>query len=248
MQNEKTLIEKLTAENAKLATTEIVDTLLQEGTEENIEIDYKITLGVASSCETNTVFKFNFKNDSFLHQLASSALKIEELSDKGHDALLEFEKMIIHEIENQHFDTIKTKLREFTPLDHHKMSEINPITRQKVLETIFPMTGSKIMSCYLNLFFMPDGDSGYVLVVNKNSPKPSLSTTSVSNDLVKRHSETGKDFDEIIKERKAAGDDQYKYVVSVTKNYYEYQCQLSLHMDYSPAPKDEVDEKIKKLI
>ena len=248
MQNNDTLTDKLTIENAKLATKEIMNTFVQKGNEENIEIDYQITLGVASSCETNTIFKFNFIENSFLYQLASLAAQIKEFSDKEHDALLNFEKMIIKEIENQHFDTIKTKLREFTPLDHKKMSEINPITRKKILETIFPMNSSKIISCLLNLLFVPDGDDGYILMVNKNSPRAGLSTTSVSNDLVKRHSETGKEFNEIVKERKAAGDDQYKYVVSVVKKYYEFQCQLSLHIDYSPAPKDEVDQKIKDLI
>jgi len=248
MQNNSSLVSTLTLENAKLATKEIIDTFINEGTEENIEIDYKITFGVASSCETNTAFKFNFKENSFLFQLASLASTIEELSSEEHDALLAFEKMVIKEIEDHHFNTIKAKLREFTPLDHEKMSKINPFTRQKILETIFPMTNSKVISCLFNLLFVPDGDDGYILMVNKNSPKPGLSTTSVSNDLIKRHSETGKNFDEIIKDRKAAEDDQYKYVVSVTKKYYEYQCQLSLHVDYSPAPKEEVDAKMKDII
>ena len=248
MQNSNTLVSTLTAENAKIATKEIVDTFIKKGDESNIEIDYKITFGVASSHDTNTIFKFNFVENSFLSQLAEVAASVEELSNDEHDAMLAFEKMIINEIEDKYFDTIKAKLRGFTPLDHDKMSKINPITRQKILETIFPMKNSKIVSCFFNLLFVPDGDDGYILMVNKNSPKPGLSTTSVSNDLIKRHSETGKNFDEIIKDRKAAGDDQYKYVVSVTKKYYEYQCQLSLHVDYSPAPKEEVDAKIKDLI
>ena len=245
---ENNLIDLLTFANAKIAASDIVKHFIDNGTEETIEIDYKITMGKASSCETNTSYSFNFPKGSLLYNISTVAKKIEELSDEEHDALLSFENIIIKEIKEQHFDKIKGKLRYFTPLDHNAMAKINPMVRQQILETIFPMTNSNILSCVLKFLFDPDGDDGYTLKVEKNSPRLGTSTTAISVDLIKRHTETGNTFEEIIKEQKEAGNEQYKYVVKAFKKYYDAQCTISFHVDYSPAPKEEVDERMKELL
>jgi len=244
---EKELLSMLNDENVKVLAEEIVNEIVVNGNEDNLEIDYQLSKGKMISLATNAIFSYIYKSDTWLGQLCEKAQKVEALSYEAHDVLLKFEIDLANEINKNHIEKIKNKIRQFTPMDHNKMDKLTLEVRENILRTIFPMYGSKIISCVLNLAYEPDSDGGYTIKVIKNSPKGSISTTSVANDLIKRNTETGKTYEDIIKEQKSLNNDQYKYVVSAEKKYYDANCVVSMYINFNPAPQKEVEETIGKL-
>lgn len=242
---EQELLSLLNEDNVKLLAKEIIDEMVESGDEKNIEIDYQLSGGKMISQNINTIFSYNSRQGTLLRLLTEKAQKVEALSYEAHDRLLQFEKSLAKEMNEKYKEIVKNKIRQFTPLDHRQMAILTPDARNKILETIFPMNMSYIVSCVLNLVYDPDGDGGYTIKVEKNSPRGSISTQSVANDLIKRSAETGKNYDEIIKEQKALGNEQYKYVVRAEKKYYDSQCVVSMYINFNPAPKEEVEKVLK---
>lgn len=244
---EQELLSLLNEDNVKLLAKEIIDEMVEFGDEKNIEIDYQLSGGKMISRDINTIFFYNSKENTLLRVLVEKAQKIEDISYDAHDKLLQFEKSLEKEMNEKYKEIIKNKIRQFTPLDHKQISILTPEARNKILETIFPMNMSYVVSCILNLLYAPDGDGGYTVKVEKNSPRGSISTQSVANDLIKRNAETGKNYDEIIKEQKELGNEQYKYVMRAEKKYYDSQCMVSMCINFNPAPKEEVEKVLKNL-
>ena len=69
---------------------------------------------------------------------------------------------------------------------------------------------------------------------NKNKGKQ-----SIAKDLLDEHLNTGKSFEAIIAEKKAIGDEDYRYVFGVDKIKSEYNCHIYMWVDYSLVEKPE---------
>jgi len=210
--NEK-FLSLLNTTNVSFCAQHVVDLFVTNEDQNAVDYDFKLHRGKMESQKNNTVFQFDTKENTILREIYDILdNKDFEINKEQVDCLNNFCNEIVKNIELNLKDKIREKIRSIF----------------KVPKEIMLMEDFQVLS--FNIEICPDKD--YVVVVEKQSPK-NITTSSVSEELIAIQDETGKDFDQIIKEKKEAGDNNYKYVIKATKKKYFYQCRLDLFVDYS---------------
>jgi len=192
----------------------------------------------------NTVYQFDSEKDTLTNNIIEAFYHD---SKENMPTKEDFDKL----------DSFLIKVSEILEKKHS--DEIRQAIRKRVLnnssEELVPLKNIKICSVE---FSNPPYD--YNIVVNKMVPvkKEVLSKAkkasdifdknnkeeSVAKDLMEAHTKTGRDLDFIIAQKKAMGDERYRYVVGAKKEKNYYKCCVNIWCDYSVVnSKEKVNEQ-----
>lgn len=223
-----TVNEFLTENRAKSCAKEIIAAFAEKGSNESIEVDFNISKGkmVESLDRPNTWFKFDCRDSGgalqevfeFLTQLWQNDSTTEEDSHK----VKEFENLVTDQLRYQ----VKT-------------GELGDILRRvlfkQIPKAILPI--DKIN--FHRVEFAGEDEQGYLLRVQKfakvdgDTGEYSEQPQSVSKELIEIHTETGRDFKDIIEEKRLSGDPKYKFVADAHLERYIRDVTVILSADYS---------------
>jgi tRNA threonylcarbamoyladenosine modification (KEOPS) complex Cgi121 subunit len=226
-----TFEEVFTIDNADRMALYIVNHFGEDQTKA-IDYDFSLSSGVMSTSgglgegTPNLSFKFDTMAGSLPRQI------LEVLCDDDIDVTEERQKI---------FNNFLVNTGDFIT------NRYGNALRQQIRDVIFastptpeilPMASMKFIA--LCIEDIPEGEEN-VIVVKKDVPEKELDPTSeysmeshsVSEELFNLHRETGKSFNEIVEEKKAAGDLSYKYISNVDVKKHFYECELNLFVDFS---------------
>jgi hypothetical protein len=226
-------------ENVKKVATEILSSFNEDNRENSIDHDFSLKNGKMISKESNTFFTFTPKKDTLLNLIAQKIRDI-EITEKLTKEVKTFEDKVKKYINDNMSYFFAQKIRDV-------ILKANSNTGPVPISVLFPLKTIKVISFELNMSFDPEKDGGYTITIQKQVPKGTkyVPSKSVANDMIQTRLSTEKDYDQIIKEKKEAGDIDYKYITGYYKKYYEEEYSLSLYVDYSPIPQNELVEYIK---
>ena len=265
MINEK-IIKVLTDDNAKKAAEYFIDRVKKSGKDVSIDYDWQLSSGKMLSGPINTEFKMDIKPEDILMVDIKNALGFIFDADEAIDEAIQPMKntvkflsddskeqmeKLIKSFEEKDKETIEKFLMSIkSHLEKTYLDDFRKVIRAKVLngseEAIFPLDNIEVVN--IEIGEKPQHD--YVIVVQKNSPKEMVESgdskkdeETVAQDLMKTHSETGRDLNDIISQRKEEEDKRYDYVSGAYKKQYWFDCHLELCVDYSLG---EMPEEVKQ--
>lgn len=215
----------LTPENSSIIANHVADIMGPKGTEPNPikDLDAKFDLVQGKMLKTddvNTWFKFDAQlpliRDIIDNGLSNPKVEANDELIKKYDAFLKQTGLIFRTpaLQKKIGDALRKNLLGDAP------------------EFVFPLTNIQVN--YFEIGDLPPID--YTLKIKKEGPSH-LPAVSVNQDLFEEFLRSGKRANEVIAERKAAGDERYKYVVEATEKKYLYEVNLELYVDYSPSEK-----------
>jgi hypothetical protein len=209
-----------TAQNVALY---ISQKMAKEADDETLEYDFHIVQSEMSVdpqyAERNTWFRFDTRKDD-----AVSAVKKAMFDTDCNIVELDFIdaylQKVCRAIERQYAAAIEDTLRRV-------MFKGKP----------YPLKLLRCTNLEIIDFSNVRPEENYNLIVHKNVPRSVLEEGdvggSVSAELFKINIETGKGFNAIIREKKAAGDPAYKYVTCAETKKMLWEAQLDMFVDYA---------------
>jgi len=214
----------LNDKNVKYIAEYIVNSIgdLEEVFEQSLDYEFDLKGGqVIGKDIANTFYNFDTNDETVLNKIVSymNLLTDKEVKDRI-ESFDRFRKDVGEYIENN----LKIKLEE--KIRKHILNNSS--------KELFPLRSINILD--FELSDKPEID--YVIVVQKNAP-PGVETPPVSQELIEL-SKTGRDFKDIIAEKKASGDPKYRYVSGAYKKKYWYEVRLNMYVDYSAKKKGQV--------
>lgn len=214
--------------NAKKIALESIENFKKNANSFNIEVEFDIKNGKMVSGTSNTCYFFNSSEGSFSRNFIKALHEV-ELTTEITNQIETFQKKIKSLMENLIDDEFKDVLRKGALGDAEKF--------------LFPLNTIKVVNFEINPSFNIECDGGYVLQINRMAPKGYVFNKSIANELIQLKIQTGKDFDDLIKEKKEV-DPEYAYVSGYTKRYYDGEFSFKLWVDYSPAEFEKVKQHI----
>lgn len=228
------LKEKLTEELATNVILEIVNKLYQLD-DNNVEFDFEVKQGNMQSStndmQGNTTMFFDITEDTpSLYQLKKIVDNEEFDSEEYSNIIAAFIQSIVNNLVDNHMTDIRTNVRRLVMKDSD--------------DELFPLKYIKIK--YIDIIDASDLPLSVtnMIGVNKLPLDPSDEGTSsgqVGPELINLVEKTGKDVNQIIKEKKEEGDLKYKYVLDAQWIKYLYEFYLIMDVDYAPIPKEEYE-------
>lgn len=207
----------LTEQNADKIATYIVKRFDQDGSKENIDYDFDLKNGKMDSTIINTSFKFDTQSGTLLNKIKNMICSLENITDKQNEIILSF--------------LIKIKDILNTKYKNQLANNIRKVVLNNAPEDSFPLSNTSVIN--FEVGETPPID--YIVVVQKEAPSNDIAG-GVGQLLMKEHTKSGKELNEIIAEKKASGDPNYKYVTGAYKRKWYFECQLDMFVDYSLAP------------
>ena len=218
----------LNEDKAKTCAQEIIKAFEEKGNSENIEVDFNLSKGkmIDPLHQTNTWFKFDCKESGgVLQEVFEFLTKIwrnESTTQEDAKQVKKFEDKIVENL-NSYGDNNKIK------------NAIRKSVFKSVPEQILPIK-------YINFHRVElagEDEQGYILKIEKFSKvdeetgQYSEHPQTIAKELISIHTETGKDFKEIIEEKRLAGDARYKFVADAHMKRYVRDVTVSFSADYS---------------
>ncbi|MAG27503.1 hypothetical protein CMI47_18370 [Candidatus Pacearchaeota archaeon] len=210
-------IEVFSEKNQLSCVKEIISTLKHDDLPpSSFKVDFKLSKGrMISEEDNNTVLSFDTKENTSLRSIIDYICEVEDVTDEDIKLFESFRSGVIDKLNKE-----------------DEKNEIRDILREKVFKgtpkEVVPIEVLEVRD--VEISDLPEID--YVLVVKKMAPA-NYQGSSISDDLFTEKQNTGDDFDDIIKRKKEAGDERYKYVdgVEVRKTFFEIT--IPLFADYS---------------
>lgn len=84
-------------------------------------------------------------------------------------------------------------------------------------------------------------------VTLEDMKKGNVSSRGISQELLDLHLKTNRSFEDLIAEKKVLGVEKYRYVFGVELIKYDYNCNVSLYVDYSAISKEEFEKLDEKM-
>ena len=225
-----------TDENIIKCAEEVVAAFETKANQKNLEVDFSINGGRMSGSmnEPNTTFKFDTDKGSLLNEIRDAITESfrEDSEDPDADAneLISFQESICKELGKDIYnERIANVLRS-------ERAGLN------APEWLIPIPEIRFQSFEIS----SDDEGGYMLRVLKTAGS---TTESVAPELIEIHQSTGKDFNDIIAEKKAEEDLKYENVDGAEWVRYVFDVHLHFAADYSPCEKTEdVEKRIKEIM
>jgi len=203
--------------NQDICVEEILSTLKNDNLpQSSFKVDFNLSKGkMLIEEEHNTVLSFDTKENTSLRNVLNYVCEIEDITKEDITMFDDFRKNIISKLNG---DKSKEKLRDIVrdKMFKNTPKELVPIEILNVID--------------IEISDLPEVD--YVLVIKKMAP-PNYQSTPISDDLFKEKYDTGEDFNEIVKRKKASGDHRYKYVDEVEQRKSFFEITIPIHADYS---------------
>ena len=229
------------------------DSFDQKFTDNLLDYDFQLSSGemiVDELTDANTNWKFDILKDNIFDAVEAENKTKDELSHEesmrynGYKAIKDFQDHIMNLedyseeqeaniisfyadicelINTEHIDRIREGVRRAVLKKQNKL-----ITPLKVIKAVDVEVG--------------ESEGAGTIVIRKSLPQDVLDQggTSVMPILVRMQNETGKSFEEIIDEKKEAGDELFQYIDGIERRKTIFDCTLDLFVDYSPRPMEEV--------
>lgn len=221
----------LTKDTAEAVAKHIVNSAvyIKDNDSVDFDCDFKINKGVLVSDEVNTWLKFDLKDTFYCEELKQIQKELVE-SDvlEEYQAFDTWTGLVAAFIENKHKDKLADKIRQ------HLLGGVP--------KKDFPLNEIKVK--FIELDDVPTHDSR--MRIDKMVPEGHISQP-VSEEIFELMDETGKSAEEIIEEKKAEGNPNYKYITGVTFTKEFYEVSVDLWVDYSPDPSTRPEEIEAKL-
>jgi len=207
---------------------------------EFVDIDFDLNKGEMKSLPTNTRFFVDAEEDSVLYDIVHAFY-----TDDKECLPKDEQEELLKELGDD-FDRLEVFIENIkSKLENEFKDSIIEAVRKNLLEGVdsqlMPMNDIEIKDLYLSNPVFP-----YTLRILKGrtieemEDKKVGDKSSISQDLLNKHLDTKKSFEEIIAIEKAMGNDKYRYVFGVEKIKSEYNCHLYMWIDYSLAQKETV--------
>ena len=218
----KRLRDSLGDDAVRAVAKEVVRQLERECDEETLEYDFQINQGEMvmdlEHIEKNTTFKFDVRKGGACDKVRK-ALFAEECNDDELLFIEEFRRNVGRRIVEAYSPQVEQALRD-------AMFKGQPI----------PIKLMKV--CDFDIVDLSDMEQehNYQLIIEKKVPQSVLQDggggNPVSSELFRINAATGKGFNAIIKEKKAAGDPNYQYVVSATTKKMLWDGQIDMFINF----------------
>jgi hypothetical protein len=200
----------------------IVEVMRREADDETLDFDFHISgatgrMKVSEAyAQKNVWFKFDTKPTTLMRTVMNAEFD-QDCNNAEYEYIEDFHRKICDHVEKDFARDVEHVLRD-------KIFMGKNVPCRLVRATAF--------EC------VPLGDvnpeENYQILIEKHVPQSKIDTSgSVSEELFKINLETGKGFNQIVKEKKASGDPRYQYVVGVTTKKMYWECQIDMFVDFS---------------
>tara|TARA_B100001778_G_scaffold334668_1_gene347042 strand:- start:2395 stop:3105 length:711 start_codon:yes stop_codon:yes gene_type:complete len=223
-----TVIEFLNEDRAKACAQEIMTAFEKQGSSETIEVDFNLSKGkmVEPLDQANTWFKFDCRDAGGalqeVFEFLTELWRDESTTEEDAERVREFERLVVSFIESMtNAETLGTILRQ--SVFKSVPAELLPIKEFR----------------FHRVEFAGEDEQGYLLKVEKLAkvdPETGQyidTPQTVAKELIQIHTETGKDFKDIIEEKRLAGDARYEFVADARLERYVRDVTVTLSADYS---------------
>jgi len=248
----KNIDKLLTDENVENVAKYIADKFMaatpetRDSENEFVDIDFDLNKGEMKSLPTNTRFFVDAEEDSVLYDIVHAFYTDDKDSLPTDD-----QEELLKEL-GADFDRLEVFIEKIKDkLENEFKNSIIEAVRKNLLEDVdsrlMPMDSIEIKDLFLSNPVFP-----YTLKILKGrtieemEDKKSGDKGSIAQDLLNKHLDTKKSFEEIIATEKAMGNDRYRYVFGVEKIKSEYNCHLYMWIDYSLAQQEKVKEIVER--
>jgi len=220
------LSELLTKDTADAVAKHIVNSAvyIKDNDSVDFDCDFKINKGVLVSDEVNTWLKFDLKDTFYCEEIKKiqQELVASEVAEE-YEAFDTWTRLVATLIENKHKDKLADRIRQHL---------LGGVPREG-----FPLNDIKVR--FIEIDDVPAHDSR--MRIDKMAPEGYISQP-VSEEIFELMDETGKSAEEIIEEKKAEGNPNYKYITGVTFTKEFYEVSIDLWVDYSPDESTKPEE------
>ena len=201
----------------------IVEVMRREADDETLDYNFHITgatgkMWVSEAyAERNCWFKFDTKPHSVLREVMKAEFDA-DCNNAEYEFIEDFHRKICDQFVSAHAHDVEHILR-----DKIFMGKNAPLRLIKA--TAFEI--------------VPLGDiENYQILIEKNIPQSVLAaggdpSAGISQELFRINAETGKGYNQIVREKKAAGDPKYKYVGQITTKKMYWEAQIDMFVDFS---------------
>ena len=221
----------------------VISAMDKYNTIDNIEFDFVLDKGKMKSKVINTTFKFDPEEGNILVKISK------ELNNPT------------IELTQEHYDLVFTFLQTLkTYFNENCISQLRDKIRKYVIadasELIFPLKQISVENIEIN-----DDRKEYPISIKKDVPyiktkvkgkvklvpqEENYQGKPIASELFEIHETTGKPFEQIIAEKKALGDPNYRYVSGVMiGKRFKYIFHLDLNVDYTPTKPETLEEIVK---
>ena len=228
------LSELLTIENSTKVAEEIVAQMEALVAKENFDYDFHVnpkTLKMSydeemlslplEEWEANSNFQFDANKEGMIRQIINAISNEETITEETELSFVDFLMDIRSSLNDLHKNRIANAIR----------SRVLKLSAEAVPMNILAIINVEIGP-------LPDPRKGegspFLLSVQKMTSKEAFSqASSVSDDLLSRCVETGLDPNDVIAERKSAGDERYASIVGATLKKIVFEVRVDMFVDYS---------------
>ena len=207
---------------------EISQACFDLSTKETVDYSFETTQGKMLEEKTNTTFSFDIPVEYENAHKYKKILFDQDLTAEEEAKAIELNKKVASYIEKEYLDGIRKTARKIV------LADGSPI--------LFPMQNIKITDIeVLDLENMEQYAKCHLKVMKLSRPGSlKAGTDAVAVELINIHAETGKDVNEIIKEKKASNDPRYDSVCYAEWTKYLFECDIRAFIDYAPVEKEEL--------
>ena len=239
------LQETLNIKLAEEVAAEIANTFETRANNENLELEFRIPAGQGRMEGTldgpNTWFKFDAEEGTTLARVRDIIVDVFsedfDLNDGKASARMDARRNII----DGFVDQVRTVLN--SGQFHEEIAgTIRRVCLQNIPEEIHPLDVIRFLEIEIG-----DGNPDEVLLIIEKKALVDSATgqfitppVSVQEVLHEEHRETGKDFNQIIEEKKAAGDERFDLVTGARTVRYAFEVHCDIAVDYSLAERSDV--------
>ena len=239
------LIDLFDIEFAEKVAKDIVTAFQIKATNENLELEFRIPAGQGrmdgSLDSPNTWFKFDPDIGSYLEHaknvIADVFAEDFDLTNKEESSRMDERRNIIDGFRDQ------VRLILNSGQFHQEIAgTIRRVCLQNVSEDIHPLDVIRFIEIEIG---ESDPDEFLLVIEKKAMVDPTTGNfinhpVSIHEELYKLHQETGKDFNEIIQERKKMGDERFALVTGAKTKRYSFEVHCEMAVDYSLAERSDV--------
>jgi hypothetical protein len=217
----ESLLTNLTDATAYEVARYVVQKMDREADQDTLEYDFQVTGGEMvvdpALAERNTWFKFDTAKDTLLNDVKRAMYEAECTTDELQH-IERWNQKVCRFVEGVFTDDVCRILRR-------EMFRNQPVPMKLMRATNFEI---------IDFSSLPPEDN-LAIYIEKDVPQSvfeDYGAGQVSHELFQIHAETGKGFNQIIREKKAEGDPDYQYVKAAHTRKMLWECQIDFLVNY----------------